>query len=357
MLQNDDDEYDGDLAEGQEQWLPSATRRKRRWPVALAAIAVLIGAIWVWNGLHLPQTGPSGPPVAFVTPPPPLPESLDQRLRALTPEQAVVANAEIEQSKEPIEPAGAFVVPLTEAMAFSRTSAIDCMTAAVFYEAASESEQGQRAVAQVILNRVRHPAYPNSVCGVVFQGSERKTGCQFSFTCDGSLARKPSQAAWDRARRIAEMSLTGAIEPSVGMATHYHTIWILPYWAPSLDKVTTVGAHIFYRWKGYWGKRAAFVGTYSGETSDPALGAFPTDAALGPTDGLLLGTGQFDAGGSLTGAAGLGPAPLLQDHGGAQLKAESSSAQIRADEGSQRPAADDANGVLIGPGSGGPAGH
>ena len=66
---------------------------------------------------------------------------------------------------------------------------LQCLTEAVYYEARSESEEGQRAVAQVVLNRVRHPAYPNSVCGVVYQGSERVTGCQFSFTCDGALGR------------------------------------------------------------------------------------------------------------------------------------------------------------------------
>src|SRR5690606_37364832 len=81
--------------------------------------------------------------------------------------------------------------------------ALECLTAAIYYEAASESDDGQRAVAQVILNRVRHPAFPNSVCGVVYQGSERATGCQFSFSCDGAMARKPSTTGWARAQRIA----------------------------------------------------------------------------------------------------------------------------------------------------------
>jgi spore germination cell wall hydrolase CwlJ-like protein len=75
----------------------------------------------------------------------------------------------------------------------------DCLTAAIYYEAASEPDDGQRAVAQVVLNRVAHPAYPKTVCGVVYQGSERGTGCQFTFTCDGALARKPSRYFWDRA--------------------------------------------------------------------------------------------------------------------------------------------------------------
>jgi len=92
-----------------------------------------------------------------------------------------------------------------------RTRAQQCLTAAIYYEAASESEAGQRAVAQVVLNRVAHPAYPNTVCGVVYEGSERSTGCQFSFTCDGSLARRPSQLFWDRAKTVARQALAGAV--------------------------------------------------------------------------------------------------------------------------------------------------
>jgi spore germination cell wall hydrolase CwlJ-like protein len=146
----------------------------------------------------------------------------------------------------------------------SKARALQCLTSAIYYEAASETIGGQRAVAQVVLNRVAHPSYPNSVCGVVYQGSERRTGCQFSFTCDGSLARKPSVAAWDRARMVAQDALLGDVYQPVGLATHYHTIWIHPYWAPSLDPVGTIGAHRFYRWRGAAGKPGAFRASYSG---------------------------------------------------------------------------------------------
>src|SRR4051812_46235705 len=95
-------------------------------------------------------------------------------------------------------------------------TALDCLTAAVYYEARSESEDGERAVAQVVLNRVRHPAFPKSVCGVVYQGSNRATGCQFSFTCDGSLARGREPGPWDRARRIASQALAGSVYEPVG---------------------------------------------------------------------------------------------------------------------------------------------
>ncbi len=146
----------------------------------------------------------------------------------------------------------------------SKARALQCLTSAIYYEAASETIGGQRAVAQVVLNRVAHPSYPNSVCGVVYQGSERRTGCQFSFTCDGSLARKPSVAEWDRVRMVAQDALLGDVYQPVGLATHYHTIWIHPYWAPSLDPVGTVGAHRFYRWRGAAGKPGAFRANYSG---------------------------------------------------------------------------------------------
>jgi hypothetical protein len=143
------------------------------------------------------------------------------------------------------------------------------LTAAIYYEAASESEDGQRAVAQVVLNRVRHPVYPASVCGVVYQGSERTTGCQFSFTCDGSLRRTPSAYGWRRARQFAAAALSGKVFEGVGYATHYHTNWVVPYWAKTLDKTTAIGAHIFYRWKGHWGTPAAFRERYSGVEKDP----------------------------------------------------------------------------------------
>ncbi len=129
-----------------------------------------------------------------------------------------------------------------------RGRSLECLTQAIYYEARSESDGGQRAVAQVVLNRARHPNYPGSVCGVVFQGSERRTGCQFSFTCDGSMYRGGVEAsAWDRAERIAAAALAGSVYRPVGLALNYHTTAIRPYWAPSLVRQAVVGAHIFYR--------------------------------------------------------------------------------------------------------------
>jgi spore germination cell wall hydrolase CwlJ-like protein len=145
-----------------------------------------------------------------------------------------------------------------------RTAAVTCLTQAVYYEAGFEPVDGARAVAQVVLNRVRHPIFPKTVCGVVFQGADLRTGCQFSFACDGSLAKTPATAALARARQIAEAALGGYVEKSVGEATHYHTQWILPWWAPTVAKVAKVGTQIFYRWPGALGLPDAFTGRYAG---------------------------------------------------------------------------------------------
>jgi hypothetical protein len=123
----------------------------------------------------------------------------------------------------------------------------------------------------VVLNRVRHPAFPSSVCGVVYQGSTRATGCQFTFTCDGSLARAPERSSWNRAREVAKAALAGFVQPSVGNATHYHANYVAPYWAPTLAKSAAIGAHLFYRWSGGWGRPAAFTQSYTGREADPRV--------------------------------------------------------------------------------------
>ncbi len=153
----------------------------------------------------------------------------------------------------------------------------ECLTNAIYYEAASESEAGQRAVAQVVLNRVAHSAWPGTVCGVVFQGSARRTGCQFTFTCDGSMARRPSRGGWERASRVARSALAGTVYAPVGLSTHYHTLAVNPYWAPTLARTAVIGAHVFYRWPGAAGERAAFTFAHSG--GEPAPGNAPVRAS------------------------------------------------------------------------------
>ncbi|UZW56869.1 cell wall hydrolase [Sphingobium sp. JS3065] len=190
-------------------------------------------------------------------------------------------------------------VQAAPAMAFRGLTALDgyralnCLTSAIYYEAGSEPEDGQRAVAQVVLNRVRNPLWPKSVCGVVYQGSERTDyRCQFTFSCDGSMARMASAAGWTRARRIAAQALSGIVYRPVGLATYYHTLAVRPDWAAAMRPVAVIGAHIFYRPPGVDGAPAAFRAAYMGrETqSGPARPARP---ALGPAQGLPLPLAPF----------------------------------------------------------------
>ncbi|MBP2276026.1 cell wall hydrolase [Sphingomonas sp. PL20] len=126
-------------------------------------------------------------------------------------------------------------------------AATECLATALYYEANGEPTAGQLAVAQVILNRVRHPRYPKTVCGVVYQGADRPTGCQFSFTCDGSLRRRPEPTRWKKVYAVAQAALHGIVSYQVGQATHYHTVWIVPVWASELAKVAIINNHVFYR--------------------------------------------------------------------------------------------------------------
>ena len=173
--------------------------------------------------------------------------------------------------------------------------ALQCLTEAVYYEAAREPQKGQEAVAQVVLNRLRHPAYPKSVCAVVFQGSARASGCQFTFTCDGALRYAPQPALWSRAQTVARRALAGFVMREVGSATHYHADYVAPYWAPTLVKLRQVGVHIFYRWTGPWGEPPAFTGRYGGgeailtkailQGSDPRTGGLLAPEQQGVLEG------------------------------------------------------------------------
>jgi len=165
--------------------------------------------------------------------------------------------------------AGAARPFVVRAGTIAHTRAVKCLTDAIYYEAANEPDAGQRAVAQVILNRTRHPTYPNSVCGVIYQGSERATGCQFSYSCDGSMQRIPARALWLRAQGVAADALAGYVYAPVGMATHYHATYVYPHWAPSLNFIGTIGAHRFYSWKGGAGRPSAFFRGYAGREPFP----------------------------------------------------------------------------------------
>lgn len=213
-------------------------------------------------------SGPNGSDTAFAAPAQGVTGTI--ALPAM-PVPAAVAAAAMRADSE-ITAAAPFSTKTASAL--DRLRALECLTAAIYYEAASEPDAGQSAVAQVILNRARHPAFPATVCGVVYQGSER-SGCQFSFACDGAMARVPSRAAWVRAARNAAMALAGYVYAPVGLATHYHTYAVTPAWNRSLVMTDVVGAHLFHRWKGYWGTRAAFRQAYRGGEPVPGPHAPP----------------------------------------------------------------------------------
>lgn len=123
----------------------------------------------------------------------------------------------------------------------------NCLAQAIYYEARGESQQGQVAVAEVVMNRTRSGLYPNSVCGVVYQGSALKTGCQFTFTCDGSMAALPRGRAWVQSQQLANAVMMGYTRPVTQHATHYHTTAVNPVWSANLVETTQIGSHIFYR--------------------------------------------------------------------------------------------------------------
>ncbi|MBN9244598.1 MAG: cell wall hydrolase [Mesorhizobium sp.] len=126
-----------------------------------------------------------------------------------------------------------------------------CLANAIYFEARSESLRGQAAVAQVVLNRVRNPAYPGSICGVVYQNDNWLNACQFSFACDGKKKRITEPARYKTAKDIAMAVTAGKIFlPEVGSSTHYYASYVNPGWARSMHKMVKIGLHIFYRTYG-----------------------------------------------------------------------------------------------------------
>jgi spore germination cell wall hydrolase CwlJ-like protein len=220
----------------------------------IAALAIAGPLLVIANPPTIAPPPKVAVPRARVVPKAELPPVEPVQFVALAPQDARAFNATVPFSTGPNPAARPFVFA---GGADDLTRATDCLAAAVLYEAGDDAV-GEQAVAQVILNRLRHPAFPKTVCGVVFEGSERTTGCQFTFACDGALTRRPSEPGWKRAREIATAALAGSVYKPVGYATHYHTDWVVPYWQSSLDKVAAVHTHLFFRWTGWWGTPAAF---------------------------------------------------------------------------------------------------
>jgi spore germination cell wall hydrolase CwlJ-like protein len=129
----------------------------------------------------------------------------------------------------------------------TRLAEEDCLAKAVYFEARTESELGQLAVAKVILNRVKDPGYPKTICGVVYQGSDHRNSCQFSFACDGLPDDVTNQTAWAESKHVAQKALAGDETLRImSAATHYHADYVRPRWSYQMKRLIKIGRHIFY---------------------------------------------------------------------------------------------------------------
>lgn len=174
----------------------------------------------------------------------PIEQFLPTELLELGAEDAMARNLAMPIARGPNPAAPAFSAQwLGKGLAEATT----CLAQAVYYEAAGEPIAGQRAVAQVVLNRLRNPHYPKTICEVIYQGADKSTGCQFSFACDGSVAHVPTAEGWRIASAIATSALNGMVSVRAGQATHYHSLAVYPAWAPQLAKIGIIGGHVFYR--------------------------------------------------------------------------------------------------------------
>ena len=305
----------------------------KRTAAALPAAGAVLGVAMAAGSSVRPDVDRTAEAVARATGGDLSADGMDAIQRRLTPSQLALAQRHdpglLKQAMftkdAPIMTAGALrpARPFVfQGTAEDRRRALRCLTQAVYFEAALEPDAGQAAVAQVVLNRVRDPNYADTVCGVVFEGAERITGCQFSFTCDGSLSQAPVAWAWERARKVAEKALNGEVARDVGTATHYHADYVNPWWSPTVARVTKIGAHVFYRWKGIYGETAAFRAVYKGHEpridearfSRPRPGVQPgqatggadPDAAVEIADATPLKTVEIDGQTRVVGVASLG---------------------------------------------------
>ncbi len=147
--------------------------------------------------------------------------------------------------KPPARPRSAYAGLISPESEFKE---MRCLAEAVYFEARSEPDEGQAAVAQVVLNRVRHSNYPDTVCGVVYQNRHRHLACQFTFACEGRSLRITEPEAWRTAVQVATDVVSGKIYlDDVGASTHYHADYVRPRWARSLKRMDTIGRHTFYK--------------------------------------------------------------------------------------------------------------
>ena len=233
----------------------------------LAAASVLACVIGLGVGVLVAQSALRAPPV------------LRARIADIDPPPGLGGPRE---GAAEVETGAAAPFVLAAVSAEDRSRARRCLADAIYYEAALEPLEGRRAVAQVVLNRVRDPNFPKSICGVVYDGWNKPPGCQFSFACDGSLTRAPIPGLYKAALDIAEQAMAGRVEPEVGLATHYHATSVDPWWRGAMVKIAQIGSQIFYRWPGEAGRPGAFTGRYAGHEQVPPTSALLAQARSAP---------------------------------------------------------------------------
>lgn len=234
-------------------------------------------------------------PRSTVTPPPRITDAREL-VRRLVPGADVAALPRLDGARTAFTAVGAAPFLDSAASQADADRAHACLAAAVYYEARSEPVEGQRAVAQVVLNRVRDRAFPHSVCGVVYQGVGSGHGCQFSFACDGSTARAREPDAWARADQVATAALNGGVMAQVGNATFYHASYVLPWWASSVARVAAIGSHIFYRWPGALERALGMGARYAGVEPGAPGGAAGVTVVRGAFSfGVIVHRGEAGA--------------------------------------------------------------
>jgi hypothetical protein len=181
-----------------------------------------------------------------------------------------------------------------------------CLATAIYFEARGEPLKGQIAVSQVILNRVRSPKFPQTICGVVYQGQYRK-GCQFSFTCDGQSDNPRDKALWARAQELSKSFMAGEHWlPEVGYSTFYHADYVRPRWSYRMNKIDKIGRHIFYKKRGEQPYLVeASLSEESGEEGETASEELPTTSLAWAVQAV---TGSVDA---VTGTSATAPTQVM----------------------------------------------
>jgi spore germination cell wall hydrolase CwlJ-like protein len=254
-----------------------------------AAVPITAGAIKVASLFAPPDMTTAFPRTAFAAPPPsaiavaaaplpipataPTPPTKPVVLASLpgtvagTSAQAYAATDDDAPAKAPfaavIKPSNSLLVPNVDAAhawvndplppATRSAGELKCLATAIYFEARGEPERGQIAVAQVVLNRLKNPAYPKTICGVVYQNKNMYNRCQFSFACDGIKDRITDAGAWATAQTLARKVVndaSGMFLADVGTSTHYHAVYVRPVWAKHMKKMQKIGRHIFYKTYG-----------------------------------------------------------------------------------------------------------